>query len=174
MSLSPALGASPPPPTASCQVSAQISETSDPNSDSAADEEAGDGGVIFNRRNTVGYEGGKDGCAGVLKSFETEVIKVKNIIGRLSSCGTVLPVLGFNSSSYDMRLICKHFPQVLSDDAKNGEMANLQVVNGTKGFMVVCNGALRFLDVKNYLAPGTSLKKFLIQSHTELQKGVFD
>ena len=38
-------------------------------------------------------------------------------------------------------------------------MTNLQVVNGTKGFMVVCNGALRFLDVTNYLAPGTSLKK---------------
>ena len=72
---------------------------------------------------------------------------------------TVLPVLVFNSSSYDMRLIGKHFPKVLSDDAKNGDMTNLQVVNGTKGFMVVCNGALRFLDVKNYLAPGTRLKK---------------
>ena len=46
---------------------------------------------------------------------------------------------------------------MLSDDAKNGDMANFQVVNGTKGFMVVCNDALRFLDVKNYLAPGTSL-----------------
>ena len=86
---------------------------------------------------------------------------------------TVLPVLGFNSSSYDMRLIRKHFPEVLSHDAKNGDMANLQVVNGTKGFMVVCIGALRFLGVKNYLAPRTSLKKFLIQSHTYLQKGLF-
>ena len=64
---------------------------------------------------------------GVLNSFETEVIKVKNIIGRLSSWCTVLPVLGFNSSSYDMRLIRKHFSEVLSDDAKNGDMANLQV-----------------------------------------------
>ena len=58
-----------------------------------------------------------------------------------------------------MRLIRKHFPKVFSDDVKNGDMTNLQVVNGTKGFMVDCNGALRFLDVKNYLAPGTSLKK---------------
>ena len=33
VSLSPALGASPPPPTASCQVPAQLSETSDPDSD---------------------------------------------------------------------------------------------------------------------------------------------
>ena len=170
VSLSPALGASPPPPTASCQAPTQLSETSDPDSDSTRDEE---GGVISNRRNTVGSECGKGGCVGVLNSFESEVIKVKNIIGRLSSWCTVLPVLGFNSSSYDMRLIRKHFPEVLSDDAKNGDMANLQVVNGTKGFMVVCNGALRFLDVKNYLAPGTSLKKFLIQSHTDLQKGLF-
>ena len=117
--------------------------------------------MISNRRNTVGSEAGKEGCVGVLNSFETEVIKVKNIIGRLSSWGTVLPVLGFNSSSYDMRLFRKHFPEVLSDDnAKNGDMANLQVVNGTKGFMVICNGALRFLDVKNYLAPGLVSKSF--------------
>ena len=47
----------------------------------------------------------------------------------------------YNSSSYDMRLIGKHFPKVLSDDAKNGDMTNLQVVNGRKGIMVVCNGA---------------------------------
>ena len=50
-----------------------------------------------------------------------------------------------------MRLIHKHFPKVLSDDAKNGDMTNLQVVNGTKGFMVDCNGALRFLDWYNKL-----------------------
>ena len=76
------LGTSPPPPTARCQVSAQLSETSDPESDSVVDEADGDV-VIFNRQITVGYGGGKDGCAGVLNSFETEVIKVKNIIGRL-------------------------------------------------------------------------------------------
>ena len=64
---------------------------------------------------------------------------------------TVLQVLGINSSAYDMRLIRKHFPKVFSDDAKNGDMTNLQVVNGTKGFMVVCNGALRFLDWYNKL-----------------------
>ena len=108
VSLSPALGASPPPPTASCQAPAQLSETSVPDSDSTADEE---GGVISNRRNTVGSKAGKEGCVGVLNSFETEVIKVKNIIGRLSSWCTVLPVLGFNSSSYDMRLISKTFPR---------------------------------------------------------------
>ena len=37
-----------------------------------------------------------------------------------------------------------------------GDMPNLHVINGTKGFMVVSNGSLRFLDVKNYLAPETS------------------
>ena len=97
MSLSPALGASPPPPTASCQAPAQLSETSDPDSDSTADEE---GGVISNRRNTVGSEAGKEGCVGVLNSFETEVIKVKNIIGRLSSWCTVLKYSVSYSHSY--------------------------------------------------------------------------
>ena len=31
-------------------------------------------------------------------------------------------------------------------------MPNLHVIKGTKGFMVVSNGSLRFLDVTNYLA----------------------
>ena len=53
----------------------------------------GGGGVSFNGQNSVGYGGGKDGCKGVLNSFDTEVIKVKNIIGRLSSWCTVLPNL---------------------------------------------------------------------------------
>ena len=61
VSLPPALGASPPPPTASCQAPTQLSETSDPDSDSTRDEE---GGVISNRQNTVGSERGKEGCVG--------------------------------------------------------------------------------------------------------------
>ena len=39
-----------------------LSETSDPDSDCIRDEE---GGVISNGRNTVGSEGGKEGCVGV-------------------------------------------------------------------------------------------------------------
>ena len=62
VSLSPALDASPPPPTASCQAPTHLSKTSDPDSDSIRDEE---GGVISNGRNTVGGEGGKEGCVGV-------------------------------------------------------------------------------------------------------------
>ena len=62
MSLSPALDASPPPPTASCQAPTHLSETSDPDSDSIRDEE---GGVISNGRNTDESERGKEGCVGV-------------------------------------------------------------------------------------------------------------
>ena len=109
----------------------------------------------------------------VSSSVDKEVKKVKHIIRSLVDWCEALPVLGFNSSSYDMRLIRKHFPEALTDEMSRADMPNLRVINGTKGFMIVSNGSLRFLDVKNYLAPGTSLKKFLIQSHTKLQKGLF-
>ena len=109
----------------------------------------------------------------VLNSVEKEVKKVKHIIRSLLDWCEALPVLGFNSSSYDMQLIRKHFPEALSNEMSRGDMPNLRVINGTKGFMVVSNGSLRFLDVKKYLAPGTSLKIFFIQSHTKLQKGLF-
>ena len=62
VSLSPVSGANPPPPTTTCQAPTHLSETSDPDSDSIRDEE---GGVISNRRNTVGSERGKEGCVGV-------------------------------------------------------------------------------------------------------------
>ena len=62
MSLSPALGASPPPPTASCQAPTHLSKTSDSDSDSIRDEE---GGLISIRRNTDESERGKEGCGGV-------------------------------------------------------------------------------------------------------------
>ena len=62
MSLSPVSGANPPPPTTTCQAPTNLSETSDPDSDCIRDEE---GGVISNGRNTVGSEGGKEGCVGV-------------------------------------------------------------------------------------------------------------
>ena len=62
MSLSPVSGANPPPSTTTCQAPTHLSETSDPDSDCIRDEE---GGVISNGRNTVGSEGGKEGCVGV-------------------------------------------------------------------------------------------------------------
>ena len=47
----------------------------------------------------------------VLNSVEKEVKKVKHIIRSLHDWCEALPVLGFNSFSYDMRLIRKHFPE---------------------------------------------------------------
>ena len=62
VSLSPVSGANPPPPTTTCQAQTHLLETSDPDSDCIRDEE---GGVIYNGRNTVGSEGGKEACVGV-------------------------------------------------------------------------------------------------------------
>ena len=71
-----------------------------------------------------------------------------------------------------MRLICKHIPEALTNEMSKGDMLNLHVINGTDGFMVVSISSLRFLGVKNYFRKA-SFKKFVVQSHTKLQKGIF-
>jgi len=66
-----------------------------------------------------------------------------------------VPVLGFNSGRYDLNLIREHFAERLSDTtgivgvAKNGNKIMFQL---TQEF--------RFLDIINYLGPGTSYEKW--------------
>ena len=102
-------------------------------------------------------------------SFEREAVKLGRLIERIVNWSRELIVLGFNSGPYDLRLIRQHFPEALERDGQD----RLNVISGGKGFMLVSNGLLKFLDVKNFLAPGTSLAKFLTQSNTQMQKGIF-
>ena len=68
-----------------------------------------------------------------------------------------------------MRFIRRYFPEAM----QMFDNRPLNVINGGKGYMSVSNGVLKFLDVKNYLPPGTSPKMFLAHSNTELMKGLF-
>ena len=62
-----------------------------------------------------------------------------------------VPVLGFNCGRYDLNLIKEHFAELLADmtvKLQVGEKANTTMFIKTAGF--------RFVDIINYLGPGTS------------------
>ena len=62
-----------------------------------------------------------------------------------------VPVLGFNSGRYDLNLIKNHFAELLADTTAKVNVAkkvNTTIFMKTNGFI--------FLDIINYLGPGTS------------------
>ena len=62
-----------------------------------------------------------------------------------------VPVLGFNSGRYDLNLIRENFAERLSDTTGKVRAAK----NGNK-IMIILTNNFRFLDIINYLGPGTS------------------
>ena len=67
-----------------------------------------------------------------------------------------VPTLGFNSGSYDLNLIKNHFVKELADTANKVRVAK----NGSK-IMFLLTDRLRFLDIINYLGPGTSYERWV-------------
>ena len=71
-------------------------------------------------------------------------------------------VLGFNSSSYDLNLV----KPVLIEHLKEIDF----VIKKANTYLCFKTSTLRFLDIKHFLAPGFSYRKFLIAYGSELEK----
>ena len=67
-----------------------------------------------------------------------------------------VPVVGFNSGTYDLNLIKKYFAEHLADTTGKVRVAK----NGNK-IMFLLTWGFRFLDIINYLGPGTSYEKWV-------------
>ena len=67
-----------------------------------------------------------------------------------------VPVLGFNSGRYDLNLIREHLAELLADTDEKVKVAK----NGNK-IMFILSKNFRFLDIINYLGPGTSYEKWV-------------
>ena len=80
---------------------------------------------------------------------------------------TELPVLGFNSSRYDLNLIKSHLYPILVT------AENLKIIKKGSAYQCLQTGTLKFLDVLNYLAPGYSYRHFLKAYGAEDAKGFF-
>ena len=79
-----------------------------------------------------------------------------------------VPVLGFNSGRYDLNLIREHFAERLSDTTGKVRVAK----NGNKIVFILTKN-FRFLDIINYLAPGTSHEKWVKAYECETVKSWF-
>ena len=61
-----------------------------------------------------------------------------------------VPVFGFNSGKYDLNLVKEYFIRTLSN------MNDVTVTKKDNSYMFLTTPMFKFLDIKNYLAPGLS------------------
>ena len=96
----------------------------------------------------------------------SENVRKEKILNEFNCYCKELVVLGFNSASYDLNLIKPTLIQILLKD--------IQFVNKrTNSYLCLKTSKLRFLDIKNFLAPGFSYRKFLVAYGAELRKFYF-
>ena len=67
-----------------------------------------------------------------------------------------VPVLGFNSGQYDLNLIKTHFVKKLADTA-----SKVRVAKNSNKIMFLLTSGFRFLDIMNYLGPGTTYERWV-------------
>ncbi|KAK3098713.1 hypothetical protein FSP39_022331 [Pinctada imbricata] len=79
-----------------------------------------------------------------------------------------IPVLGFNSSNYDLNLVKTHIAtQLRLHDTKG------VTIKRDNSYTCISNETLKFLDISNYLAAGTSYASFLKAYGIPESKGFF-
>ena len=74
---------------------------------------------------------------------------------KVEECCDQVPVLLFNSGRYDLNLIREHFAERLSDTT-----GKVRVVKNRNKIMFLLTQEFHFLDIINYLGPGTSYEKW--------------
>ena len=80
-----------------------------------------------------------------------------------------VPVFGFNSGKYDLNMIKKYFVKAMGNRANN----DIFVGKKENTYMFLTTPKFKFLDIKNYLAPGVSLDQWFKAYKCKLKKLVF-
>ena len=94
---------------------------------------------------------------------------IRRIQNNLETYMTEIPVLGYNSSKYDLNLIKSRFAECLDLAAGKKNF----VVKKCNQYMCISNGEFKFLDISNFVAPGFSYDKFIKSYEIELHKSYF-
>ncbi|KAL8570241.1 hypothetical protein ACOMHN_029941 [Nucella lapillus] len=119
-----------------------------------------------------------------LDSTNSPYIPVTVLRNKLDNYLHELPVVGFNSSNYDLKVIKPYLiRQIVSvyagdndddadDDDDDDEKNPLNfVVKRNNQYMCLATRKLKFLDIVNFLAPGFSYSKYLKAFDVTEQKG---
>ena len=125
------------------------------------------------------------------EEVEMEAVKTnpnKTLIGQLLGWLHQLPVIGFNSGKYDLKVIKQFFvPYLLkpskqedNDDGNDEDEEDNDdddetrfVIKRQNTFMYFSTRKLKFIDIINFQAPEYSYDKYLKAYGCELQKGHF-
>ena len=86
---------------------------------------------------------------------------------QLDSWVNQVPVFGFNSGRYDINMIKKYFVGDLSS------ISDVNVAKKENSYMFLSTPKFKFLDIKNYLAPGLSYDAWCRAYGCKLQKLAF-
>ena len=125
-----------------------------------------------NSRDSVAVEiEGKSDIFQRLSDIEKKAVYnlVKKLITMLTSYCTQLPVLGYNSSRYDVCLVRK---QLFTQNSLENNKKHF-VIKKNNGYTCISTPTLKFLDASNYLAAGTSYDSFLKSYDTDVKKSFF-
>lgn len=95
--------------------------------------------------------------------------EVKKLIALLTRYCQQCPIIGYNSSRYDIALIRK---ELLLQNGFNQKNQNF-VIKKNNSYMCISTSRLKFLDASNYLAAGTSYDAFLKSFDTDVRKSFF-
>ena len=81
-----------------------------------------------------------------------------------------VPVIGFNSGRYDINLIKK---EIMSYITENYQDTDIFTIKKNNSYLSVSVPDLKFIDISNYLAAGSSYSQFLKAYGSTTPKGIF-
>ena len=91
------------------------------------------------------------------------------IYGEMETYMSQVPVIGFNSAKYDLNLIKGSIAKYLNLHEDSGNF----VVKKNNAYTCIAMNTLKFLDMSQFLAPGSSYAGFLKAYRVTEQKGFF-
>ena len=121
--------------------------------------------VLGVRRKMNEYDKG-EACGGYLIN-EARVRLPKETAKRYVNWVKQVPVFGFNSGRYDINMIKEYFVKNIA------ALSDVNVAKKDNSYMFLSTPNFKFLDIKNYLAPGLSYDAWCRAYGCELQKLAF-
>ena len=107
-----------------------------------------------------------------LKTSKKEQKDLEALYGEFIAYGSQISVVGFNSGKYDMNLTK---PYLFQNFVETAPFNDSYVIKRNNAFLSIIPPSknLKFLDISNYLSPGTSYASFLKCFNAQEMKGVF-
>ena len=133
---------------------------------SEIEEKVGSANPVLGVRRKMNEYDKEEACGGYLTD-EERVRLPKETAKRYVNWVQQVPVFGFNSGRYDINMIKEYFVKNIA------ALSDVNVAKKDNSYMFLSTPNFKFLDIKNYLAPGLSYDAWCRAYGCELQKLAF-